>query len=89
MLQRVMIASAIISGPSCAGRRATTALDVTIQKQILELLKKAESGNTAWRFCSSAQLHVCAEAVTRGGCDAGGKHGGDRPGEDIFQYPRK
>lgn len=40
MLQRVMIAAAIISHPSCCWRRADHRPDVTIQAQILQLLKK-------------------------------------------------
>ena len=51
--QRVMIAMALANEPDLLiADEPTTALDVTIQAQILKLLKSCKT-NLAWRFCSS------------------------------------
>lgn len=89
MLQRVMIAAAIISRPRLLlADEPTTALDVTIQAQILQLLKKinAEFGtsilfishnlNVVRKLCSRILVMNKGDIVERGST------------EQIFNHPQ-
>jgi peptide/nickel transport system ATP-binding protein len=66
MRQRVMIAAALICGPQLLiADEPTTALDVTVQAQILELLRDlSEKSNTALMLITH-DLGVVAETCTR------------------------
>ena len=66
MLQRVMIAAAIISKPSLlVADEPTTALDVTLQGQILELLKKLNQQYGMSILFISHNLHVVRKLCSR------------------------
>ena len=66
MLQRVMIAAAIISKPSLlVADEPTTALDVTLQSQILELLKKLNEQYGMSILFISHNLHVVRKLCSR------------------------
>ena len=61
-LQRIMIAMAIACKPRCLiADEPTTALDVTIQKQILKLLKKLQKENNMSIFIITHDLAVVSE----------------------------
>lgn len=61
-LQRIMIAIAIACNPACLiADEPTTALDVTVQKQILELLKKIQRENHMSIFIITHDLAVVSE----------------------------
>ena len=66
MLQRVMIAAAIVSRPRVLlADEPTTALDVTIQAQILELLKKLNRETGMSILFISHDLHVVRRLCSR------------------------
>lgn len=66
MLQRAMIAAAIINKPKLLlADEPTTALDVTIQAQILELLKKLNRTHGMSILFISHDLHVVKKLCTR------------------------
>lgn len=90
MLQRVMIAAAIISRPRLLlADEPTTALDVTIQAQILQLLKKinrefgtsilfiSHNLNVVRKLCSQIVVMNKGAIVERGSTD------------QIFYYPQE
>lgn len=89
MLQRVMIAAAIISRPRLLlADEPTTALDVTIQAQILELLKKLNRERGMAILLISHNLHVVRKLCTRVLVMQRGRLVEDRPVEEIFRDPR-
>lgn len=89
MLQRVMIAAAIISKPKLLlADEPTTALDVTIQAEILELLKQLNRENGMAILLISHNLHVVRKLCTRVAVMQRGKLVEDRPVEDIFRDPQ-
>ena len=89
MLQRVMIAAAIISKPKLLlADEPTTALDVTIQAEILELLKRLNRENGMAILLISHNLHVVRKLCTRVAVMQRGRLVEDRPVEDIFRDPR-
>src|ERR1700681_247601 len=66
MRQRVMIAAALICGPQLLiADEPTTALDVTVQAQILELLRDLSETSTTALLLMSHDLGVVAEPCTR------------------------
>lgn len=89
MLQRVMIAAAIISKPKLLlADEPTTALDVTIQAEILELLKRLNREHGMAILLISHNLHVVRKLCTRVAVMQRGRLVEDRPVEDIFRDPR-
>ena len=89
MLQRVMIAAAIISKPKLLlADEPTTALDVTIQAEILELLKRLNREHGMAILLISHNLHVVRKLCGRVAVMQRGKLVEDRPVEDIFRNPQ-
>lgn len=86
--QRVMIASVLMTRPQLIiADEPTTALDVTIQAQVLELMRKAKGSETAlllithnmgvvWQTCSRMAVMYAGEIVETGAVT------------DIFREPR-
>ena len=89
MLQRVMIAAAIISKPRLLlADEPTTALDVTVQAEILELLKRLNREYGMAVLLISHNLHVVRKLCTRVAVMQRGRLVEDRPVEEIFREPR-
>lgn len=89
MLQRVMIAAAIISKPKLlVADEPTTALDVTIQAEILELLQRLNREHGMAILLISHNLRVVRRLCTRVAVMQRGKIVEDRPVEDVFRQPR-
>lgn len=89
MQQRVMIAMALICRPRLLiADEPTTALDVTIQAQIIDLLYKiSESTGTALIFITH-DLGVVAELCTRVVIFYAGQVVEDAPIESVYHAPR-
>ncbi len=86
MLQRVMIAAAIISHPRLLlADEPTTALDVTIQAEILDLLKRLNKEYNMAILLISHDLHVVRKLCSRVAVMQRGKLVEDRPVENIFK----
>ena len=89
MLQRAMIAAAIVSRPRLLlADEPTTALDVTIQAQILELLKKLNRENHMAILFISHNLQVVRKLCTRVAVMQGGHLVEEGLVEEIFRAPR-
>ena len=89
MLQRVMIAAALISRPKLLlADEPTTALDVTIQAEILALLKRLNREHGMAILLISHNLHVVRKLCTRVLVMQRGRLVEDRPAEEIFRDPR-
>ena len=89
MLQRVMIAAAIISRPRLLlADEPTTALDVTIQAQILSLLRKLNREQGMAVLFISHDLHVVRKLCRRVIVMQGGRLVEEGRVEDIFRAPK-
>ena len=89
MLQRVMIAAAIVSGPKLLlADEPTTALDVTIQAQILELLKKINRERGMGILFISHNLNVVRKLCSRVAVMHKGRIVETGAAEDVFHHPR-
>ena len=88
--QRAMIAAALISRPALLlADEPTTALDVTVQAQILELLKELNQDMGVGILFISHDLHVVKKLCTRVAVMHDGSIVETGPTEDIFDHPRE
>jgi len=88
MLQRVMIAMALSCEPQVLiADEPTTALDVTIQAQILQLIKDIQTESGMGLIMITHDLGVIAETVDRVVVMYGGKVMEAGPVEAIFEAP--
>ena len=88
MLQRVCIAAAIISHPRLLlADEPTTALDVTIQAQILELLKRLNRERDMSILFISHNLHVVRKLCTRVAVMQKGRIVEEGETEQVFHHP--
>jgi oligopeptide/dipeptide ABC transporter ATP-binding protein len=89
MRQRVMIAIAIANNPSLLiADEPTTALDVTIQAQILEVLKRLVDERNVGLIVISHDLGVVAGIVDRVAVMYAGRIVEDAPVDELFAAPR-
>ncbi len=89
MLQRAMIASAIISRPKLLlADEPTTALDVTTQAEILELLQRLNRKHNMAILLISHNLHVVRKLCSRVLVMRKGKIVEDGPVEEVFRNPQ-
>lgn len=87
-LQRIMIAIAIACNPTCLiADEPTTALDVTIQKQILKLLKKLQKENNMSIFIITHDLAVVSEFAEKVAVMYAGNIVEFGTVEQIFSHP--
>ncbi len=88
MLQRVMIAMALIGEPEILmADEPTTALDVTIQAQILELMKEMRSRIGTAILLVTHDLAVIAEVADRVAVMYAGQIVEMAPVKDLFTHP--
>lgn len=87
--QRVMIASAIIGSPKLLiADEPTTALDVTIQKEILKLLKKLNAEQGMSILFISHDLRVIRQLCSRVIVMNRGNIVEEGPVEEVFNHPK-
>jgi peptide/nickel transport system ATP-binding protein len=88
MSQRVMIAMAIACGPKLLiADEPTTALDVTIQAQILELIKELQASSGMGLIIITHDLGVVAETADRVVVMYAGRKVEEAPVEALFERP--
>jgi peptide/nickel transport system ATP-binding protein len=88
MSQRVMIAMAIACGPKLLiADEPTTALDVTIQAQILELMKELQATSGMGLIVITHDLGVVAEIADRVVVMYAGRKVEEAPVEALFEMP--
>ena len=88
MRQRVMIAMGLICHPKLLiADEPTTALDVTIQAQILELMKELQKKNHMGIIFITHNLGVVAEICDKVSVMYAGKMVEQGPVDDIFYHP--
>ena len=89
MRQRVMIAMALSCNPSLLiADEPTTALDVTIQAQILELMKKLQKKHGMAIILITHDLAVVAESVDRVAVMYAGEVVENAPVREIYRNPK-
>ena len=89
MRQRVVIAMALACGPRLLiADEPTTALDVTVQAQILELLLKEQAARRMGILLITHDLGVVAETADRVAVMYAGRIVETAPVEEIFTRPR-
>ncbi len=88
--QRAMIAMALICRPALLiADEPTTALDVTIQAQILKLMIDLQAGAAAWRCCSSPTTSASSPTwPTRSSSCIAARSWNPARIDDLFQAPR-
>ncbi len=88
MLQRAAIAAALACGPDLLiADEPTTALDVTVQAQILELLASLQEETGMGVLLITHDLGVVAEAADRVSVMYGGRIVEEAPVEGLFETP--
>ena len=88
MSQRVMIAMAIACGPKLLiADEPTTALDVTIQAQIIELMKELQASSGMGLIIITHDLGVVAEIADRVAVMYAGRKVEDAPVAALFERP--
>ena len=87
--QRAMIAAAFIIDPKLLlADEPTTALDVTVQAQIIELLKRINVNRGIGLLFISHDLHVVRKLCTRVAVMQGGNIVETGPTEQVFRNPQ-
>jgi oligopeptide/dipeptide ABC transporter ATP-binding protein len=89
MRQRAMIATALVTGPKLLiADEPTTALDVTIQEQILALIRERQRGTQMATIWITHDLGVVAQLVTRVLVMYAGRIVEDAPVRELFSAPQ-
>jgi peptide/nickel transport system ATP-binding protein len=89
MRQRIMIAMALIGEPDLVlADEPTTALDVTVQAQILSLLREMRARTGAALVLVTHDLGVVAQLADRVGVMRGGQLLEQAPCEQLFSHPQ-